>query len=803
MPHRIIHLFAGQSQIQRHGLQHGRVMAPVAPGDFLIRPLRATDVHNVHSLHSLVLPVRYPATFFTQLLVLPSRACLIAVRRSQPDNPIAFISAALHKACAHGLPSFSASKALDSPRPRIELLTLGVLPAFQNNGLARRLIHAVVDKLSGPLTAGVLVHANVATSNNKAIKFYESIGLRVASDVIPNLYPRTPRSYKNYIGSTPDPIRRLRYVFFSVVFDSADYGANLTPLVANLDFPRQHNGELINGARETISYRPWIMQLLVHGFPSRSAATSFEYAWQNPHQSRFFSDTAGRRLFAKPGKMLIDNVLVLQQLIRTHPFSTWPLHVKLFTEDATQCWNELAYTSPFVSAYQYQSQSHNPDGNNHSLGDEKIEGQMFSSQQSYGQLFPPGFTCSVELEGVDGCSGIKGSGRVGPVPITDVTQQPTYGLHQLLRSAGKLRDMEIFSPGLRSFTMSLEQFTLPYLDKYRALIATGQDLHCSVCSTPMHDFPFDHLGVTLCTHTGCTSIAHLACLAKYWLDAERNGIASSAQSSAPSTLFSSTTSSSPQALPESGLTLPSEFSSPLAMSSPSPSSPAALLSPSSPVSGLQSVALSPLQNSVTETSKSAEIKPKGKLITKSNFSVINPDTVSYIASAVSLNNPFNLGKGLLPRGGTCTSCGNYTLWGDIVRGCYRRQAGRAVPEVDADEAVEEEVKGIEEQKALEAAKRTAKTKTKKKTKTRAKAKTMAKRKKQAKAKGNSVDDAPASPASKVAVKSRTKGKAKRKVGSSAAPNSGSEAPTTGPDNAVSSSPRKRGRPKKQKEGLTV
>jgi len=32
-------------------------------------------------------------------------------------------------------------------------------------------------------------------------------------------------------------------------------------------------------------------------------------------------------------------------------------------------------------------------------------------------------------------------------------------------------------------------------------------------------------------------------------------------------------------------------------------------------------------------------------------------------------------NGLVPRGGTCTSCHAYTLWGDIVRGCYRRLAG--------------------------------------------------------------------------------------------------------------------------------
>lgn len=32
-------------------------------------------------------------------------------------------------------------------------------------------------------------------------------------------------------------------------------------------------------------------------------------------------------------------------------------------------------------------------------------------------------------------------------------------------------------------------------------------------------------------------------------------------------------------------------------------------------------------------------------------------------------------NGLVPRGGECESCHNYVLWGDVIRGCYRRSAG--------------------------------------------------------------------------------------------------------------------------------
>lgn len=65
---------------------------------------------------------------------------------------------------------------------------------------------------------------------------------------------------------------------------------------------------------------------------------------------------------------------------------------------------------------------------------------------------------------------------------------------------------------------------------------------------------------------------------------------------------------------------------------------------------------------------------------------------------------------MLPRGGTCASCGNYTLWGDIVKGCFRRHTGRVIldnqeegDEEEDDEGVQEleEAEGVKEQEELE------------------------------------------------------------------------------------------------------
>lgn len=69
-------------------------------------------------------------------------------------------------------------------------------------------------------------------------------------------------------------------------------------------------------------------------------------------------------------------------MISICPYNTWPLHVKLFTDEAVKWWQAAA--------------------------------------EDVGALpLPSGFTCSVELEGVDGKSGIAGSGRQGPISVKD------------------------------------------------------------------------------------------------------------------------------------------------------------------------------------------------------------------------------------------------------------------------------------------------------------------------------------------------------------------------------------------------
>jgi ribosomal protein S18 acetylase RimI-like enzyme len=154
-----------------------------------------SHIHCI-SYQSRMLPVNYPSSFFTQLLVLPTRTCLVAYKKGHPNVPIAFISAVTRQPASRHSDFTPPESPLifDISKPFLEILTLGVLPAYQRCGLARRLINCVIDNYHQRCAAGpehectTLVSATVSISNTSALKFYECMGMFISSKVITNLY---------------------------------------------------------------------------------------------------------------------------------------------------------------------------------------------------------------------------------------------------------------------------------------------------------------------------------------------------------------------------------------------------------------------------------------------------------------------------------------------------------------------------------------------------------------------------------------------------------------------------------------
>lgn len=110
---------------------------------------------------------------------------------------------------------------------------------------------------------------------------------------------QTATSKATYIGFSTQPLHRLR----------------------------QHNGELVSGARRTSKYRPWVHIAIVGGFPNKIVALQFEWQWQHPSKSRILGSdgTKARKTGHKQALAVLGTMLqnkLWQQLNLTVSFAT-------------------------------------------------------------------------------------------------------------------------------------------------------------------------------------------------------------------------------------------------------------------------------------------------------------------------------------------------------------------------------------------------------------------------------------------------------------------------------------------------
>eukprot|EP01128_Nolandella_sp_AFSM9_P006380 TRINITY_DN3262_c0_g1_i1.p1 TRINITY_DN3262_c0_g1~~TRINITY_DN3262_c0_g1_i1.p1 ORF type:complete len:351 (-),score=27.15 TRINITY_DN3262_c0_g1_i1:152-1165(-) len=107
-----------------------------------------------------------------------------------------------------------------------------------------------------------------------------------------------------YIGFTIDPRRRIR----------------------------QHNGELVGGAKKTSRKRPWEMVLFVYGFPSQRAALYFEWSWQNPLVAKPLRHSVKDLKGLGSAFKLKAKIRYLFEMLHTQPFSRMPLSLNWLTD---------------------------------------------------------------------------------------------------------------------------------------------------------------------------------------------------------------------------------------------------------------------------------------------------------------------------------------------------------------------------------------------------------------------------------------------------------------------------------------
>ncbi|KAL2010576.1 hypothetical protein VTN00DRAFT_6383 [Thermoascus crustaceus] len=264
----------------------------------------------------------------------------------------------------------------------------------------------------------------------------------------------TVRHASLYIGSTPNPARRLA----------------------------QHNGAARGGANRTAreKLRPWEMVVIVEGFMSRIAALQFEWAWQNaggsrhiepiehntahaadvridPHTARGNKPrgTTTTRRQRRSGRSLTSHLADLHLLLRSTYFASWRLKVRFLSEDVYRVWQ---------------------------VWSERVDGLLPDNVEVVLDTMP--------LSSQDA--------------TTATRQQINNKDGVTARSSRGVQHLDIGYGGMKG-----------YLEKSLFLLDNSERIDCGVCKEALS--MKDDL-VVVCSETGCRCACHLICLSTRFLE---------------------------------------------------------------------------------------------------------------------------------------------------------------------------------------------------------------------------------------------------------------------------------------------
>ncbi|KAE8684704.1 Histone acetyltransferase MCC1 [Hibiscus syriacus] len=145
------------------------------------RPIQPSDLEILEQIHIDVFPIRYESEFFQNVVNGRGIVSWAAVDRSRPngqsDELIGFVTARIVMVKDSEITDLLRYDSSKGDQTLVYILTLGVVDAYRNLGIATTLIHEVIKYASSiPVCRAVYLH--VISYNNPAIHLYQKMSFK-------------------------------------------------------------------------------------------------------------------------------------------------------------------------------------------------------------------------------------------------------------------------------------------------------------------------------------------------------------------------------------------------------------------------------------------------------------------------------------------------------------------------------------------------------------------------------------------------------------------------------------------------
>ncbi|KAJ7982664.1 histone acetyltransferase MCC1 [Quillaja saponaria] len=165
------------------------------------RPIRPSDLEILEHLHGNLFPIRYESEFFQNVVNGRDIVSWGAVDRSRPngqsDDLIGFVTARVVLAKESEIGDMIGYDSSKSDQTLVYILTLGVVDAYRNLGIASSLIREVI-KYASSIPTCRAVYLHVISYNNPAIYLYKKMSFKCVR-MLQDFYLISGQHYDSYL----------------------------------------------------------------------------------------------------------------------------------------------------------------------------------------------------------------------------------------------------------------------------------------------------------------------------------------------------------------------------------------------------------------------------------------------------------------------------------------------------------------------------------------------------------------------------------------------------------------------------